>query len=129
MGEESGVITAPHKTGVSRRFQFCALEYRPVSQHQELFPGGPVVLLVVKDKTQGLRFLVDPEMRKCVREEDLAYLDALLLDFAERAKLHPDALFQQLCSLAVGPLIVREAGSRSGKYSELLALYSDVIQA
>jgi hypothetical protein len=94
-------------------------------QSQEPSLTGPVALLVVKDDKNGLHFLVHPELHKSIRKEDQAYLHSLLLDFTERAKLHPEALFQQLCSLAVGPLIVREVGSHPDRYSELLALYTE----
>lgn len=77
----------------------------------------------------GLHFLVHPELLNSVREVDQSYFHSLLLDLAERAKLHPDALFQQLCSLAVGPLIAREVGSHFGSYSELLSLYAEFVPA
>jgi hypothetical protein len=84
---------------------------------------------VVKDENGGLQFLVHPELRKHVQADDLAYIESLLRDFARRAKLHPDALFQQLCSLAVGPLIVQETGPHLGECPELLHLVADFIQA
>jgi hypothetical protein len=46
-----------------------------------------------------------------VGSEDLPLIRSLLLDFTERAKLHPAALFKQLCSLSVGPLVTHAVGS------------------
>jgi hypothetical protein len=91
--------------------EFCALEYRP--QDWELASSGvaPVIVLALRDKERGLRFLVHPELRKVVRGEDFAFIESLMLDFGERAKLHPAALLKHLCSLGVGPLVTQEAGS------------------
>jgi hypothetical protein len=84
---------------------------------------------VVKDEKGGLQFLVHPELRKTVGEEDLGYIDSLLKDFLERARLHPEALFQQLCSLAAGPLIAQEAGSQLGDFPRLLELSEKFVEA
>lgn len=84
---------------------------------------------MVKDEKGGLRFLVHPELRKTVNEEDFSYIDLLLKDFLKRARLHPEALFKQLCSLAAGPLIAQEAGSHLGEYPRLVELSEKFIQA
>jgi hypothetical protein len=49
-------------------------------------------------------------LRSIVQAEDLIYIDSLLQDFKVRAKLHPEALFKQICSLSVGPLVTQEIG-------------------
>jgi hypothetical protein len=69
------------------------------------------VLLVLKGEDESIRLLVHPEIRTIVQEEDLAYIEALLLDFPERAKQHPADFFKQISSLGVGPLVTREVGS------------------
>jgi hypothetical protein len=91
--------------------EFCALEYRP--QDWEVASSGvaSVIVLVHRDKERGLRFHVHPELRKVVRGEDFVFIESLLLDFRERAKLHPAALLKHLCSLGVGRLVTQEAGS------------------
>ena len=63
---------------------------------------------MLRDQEGNLSFLVHPELRTIVQKNDLEYLEALLQDFLERAKLHPEALFKQLSSLGVGPLVARE---------------------
>jgi predicted component of type VI protein secretion system len=70
----------------------------------------------------SLRFLTHPEMATIVREGDLAYIASRVSDFLERAKLHPAALFKQLSSLAVGPLVTREAGSSLAEFPSLQEL-------
>jgi hypothetical protein len=66
---------------------------------------------VLKGETGSLRFLVHPELRSIVEGEDLVYIEDLLRDFLERAKQDPEALFKQLSSLGVGPLVVNVVGS------------------
>jgi hypothetical protein len=84
---------------------------------------------VVRDEEGKLQFLVHPEWRKGVRKEDSAYIGSLLKDFPERAKLHPEELFQQLCSLTAGPLKTQEAGSHLDEYPHLLKLFAEFVLA
>ena len=63
-------------------------------------------------------------MNQVVQIEDIAYIDSLLRDFIERARLNPVDLFQQLCSLAVGPLVALEVGSQLVAYPRLWELSS-----
>jgi hypothetical protein len=71
-----------------------------------------------------LCFSVSPELGQIVRGEGLAYIESLLKDFVERAKTCPAELFQQLCSLAVGPLVTVEVGTRLSEYPRLKELSS-----
>jgi hypothetical protein len=89
--------------------EFCALEYRPMDSDVATSEVAPVVALVLREQNGSLRFLVNPKLRTIVRTEDLAFLESLLQDFTERAKLHPAALFQHLSSLGVGPLVTQIA--------------------
>lgn len=113
---------SPYSANAIPRPQFCALEYRPEQHEQASQSAGFVILLAVKDEAGGLSFLVHPDLRKYVREEDRDYLDSLLEDFSERAKLDSEALFQQLCSLAVGPLIPCQVGELLAEYPQLMEL-------
>jgi hypothetical protein len=76
-----------------------------VSSHEER-----VVLLVLRDETGSVTFFVNPELRSIVKGEELTYIEDLLKDFIGRAKEHPIALFKQLSSLGVGPLVTYESG-------------------
>jgi hypothetical protein len=83
---------------------------------------------VLEDGEGSLRFLVHPKLRAIVSDNDLSYLESLLKDFLERAKLNPAALFKQLSSLGVGPLVTQEAGSNISDHPSLLNLCSRFVQ-
>jgi hypothetical protein len=108
--------------------EFCTLEYRP--QNWKIASSGvaPVIVLVLRDKDRGLRFLVHPELRKVVQGKDFVFIESLLLDFSERAKLHPAALLKHLCSLGVGPLVTQEAGSDISEYPPIKELSSRFLE-
>jgi hypothetical protein len=79
---------------------------------------------VLKDTSGGLRFLVDPGWRSVVPVLDVEYIESVLRDFLERAKDHPAGLFEQLSSLAVGPLVTQETGQQISDHPILLELSS-----
>jgi hypothetical protein len=83
-----------------------------------------IILLVLEDAEDKLSFLVHPQLRMVVSGSDLSYLESLLRDFVERARLHPAALFKQLSSLGVGPLVTQEVGPRISDHPPLLELCS-----
>jgi hypothetical protein len=83
---------------------------------------------VLEGEEDELRFLVHPDLRTVVAENDLPYLDSLLRDWVERTKLDPAALFKQLCSLGVGPLVTQEVGSSISDCPPLLYLCSHFVQ-
>lgn len=87
-----------------------------------------IIVLVLEDEQSKLRFLVHPQWREMVFGKDLSYLESLFKDFIERAKLHPEALFQQLSSLGVGPLVTQEAGTGIADHPHLLKLSSCFVQ-
>jgi hypothetical protein len=119
----------PH-TDENQQSGFCALEYRPRDWETSPFLplAAPVVMLVLRDMEGNLHFLIHPEMATIVQEGDMAYIESLLIDFHERAKLHPAALFKQLSSLAVGPLITREVGSKLAEHPSLLEISRFFVQ-
>jgi hypothetical protein len=84
--------------------------------------------LVFEDAKEGLRILVHPEWRKIILSEDIDYIDSLLRDFLERAKLHPEALFKQLSSLGVGPLVTHTTGKSVSDHPALLELCSSFVE-
>jgi hypothetical protein len=86
------------------------------------------VLLVLSNEKCRLRFFVHPDWRTFVQCDDLNYIESLLLDFSERAKSHPDALFKQLCNLGVGPILTQEAGANLDDYPSLRRLSSEFIE-
>ena len=59
-----------------------------------------------------LEVYIAPGLRSLVKPEDWTYINALLNDLKERARVEPEQLFRQLSSLNVGPLICEMAGAR-----------------
>ena len=106
------------------QMRFCALAYNPQPWSTRSLPVEPVILFVFQDEGGGLRFRVSPGLSQIVRDEGLAYIESLLKDFVERSKTCPGGLFQQLCSLAVGPLVTVEVGSRLSEHPRLQELSS-----
>ena len=90
------------------RGQICTLVY----QEHESFGSEPVsetaFLVAKKQQSEGLSLFVNPAWREFVASRHWEYMDDLLEDFKERKRFEPDALFQQLCSLRVGPIITHE---------------------
>ena len=119
---------ATGKHGEGLVLQFCALEHRPQNLTIGASPSAPVILLVLRDEGGSLHFLVHPEFRTLVPPEQLDYFETLLRDFAERAKVDPEALFKQLSSLGVGPLVTKEAGSDLSEYPDLQKLSEQFVR-
>jgi hypothetical protein len=80
------------------------------------------------DSESRLRFLVHPELRIVVQKEDLKYIQSLLVDFLERAKREPAALFKQLSSLGIGSLVTQELGSDIADNPSLQELASRFVE-
>jgi hypothetical protein len=91
---------------------FCALEYIPESLGDPLPTSKNVILLVTLDAECGLCFLIHPRLHQIVKSIDLPYIESLLEDFIERVRLNAVLLFEQLCSLTVGPLLTRTIGEQ-----------------
>jgi len=85
-------------------------------------------LLVFEDAKGGLCFLVRPDWRSAVQPEDVNYITNLFRDFPERADEQAAALFEQLSSLAVGPLVTQQTGERISDYPPLLDQFSRFVQ-
>jgi hypothetical protein len=90
--------------------------------------GAPVVLLALSCEDGKGCVLVDPELSSIVQAEDREYIQSLLEDFPQRAKRNPHALFTQLSSLAVGPLVTQIVGSDLKDYPELQKLSSTFVR-
>jgi len=104
--------------------EFCALEYRPQDREVASFGVAPVIVLVLKGREGGLHILVHPDLRTIVRRKDLAFLESLLQDFTERARMHPAALFKHLSSLGAGPLVTHLVGANLSETPSIKELFS-----
>jgi hypothetical protein len=107
---------------------FCALAYRPEDWDVASPRIAPIILLVLREQTGRLLFLVHPEVGTVVRGEDLVFIESLMHDLLERAKLHPDALFKHLCSLGVGTLMTQEVGSNISEHPSIKELFSRFVE-
>jgi hypothetical protein len=87
-----------------------------------------VVLLVLRSEDESLRFLVHPEWRTIVQGEDLAYIEALLRDFLDRAEMNPEALFQQISFLGVGSLTTQKVGLSLDDHPHIQELSSGFVE-
>jgi len=87
-----------------------------------------VILFALRDEAGNLRVLVHPDLPTVVHEEDMDYLQSLLMDFQERAQLDPDSLFEQLSALGVGLLVTRIVGEDFSDYPTLQTISSGFVQ-
>jgi hypothetical protein len=87
-----------------------------------------VIILVLKDESGDLRFFIHPELREIVQNSDLHYLDDLLWDFVERARIDSGGLFKQLCSVGVGPLVTVAVGSDLSEFPDIQEQTSKFVQ-
>ena len=83
---------------------------------------------MLRDEEDSLSFLVHPDLRAVVTENDRAYIESLLPDLVERTKQHPADLFEQLSSLGVGPLVTQVAGADLKDYPALQELSSTFVR-
>ena len=83
--------------------RICTLLYCPPQSLIELTEGF-VILLALRDAV-GLSLYVHRSRMQLVSERDQEYIEDLLMDLAERAKRHPEDVFQQLANLSSGPLV------------------------
>jgi hypothetical protein len=95
---------------------------------QDSARATPIFLIVFKAASGSLHFLIDPGWRSVVCARDLEYIGSLLHDFLGRAKEEPAALFEQLSSLGIGPLVTQAAGERISDYPALAELASRFVR-
>ena len=96
----------------NRPQRFCALSY-VAEKPSALIPQYPSVhVLVLLSDDAKLEVYIAPGLRSIVKPEDWTYINLLLNDLKERARIEPENLFRQLSSLSVGPLVCEMAGAR-----------------
>jgi hypothetical protein len=104
------------------------LGYKPNDWRIAESKAAVIVLFALWNEEGSLTLLVHPDLRSVVMKDDQAYFDSLLPDLVERSRLHPLALFKQLCSLGLGPLVTQEAGKSISDHPALLVLSSRFVQ-
>jgi hypothetical protein len=99
--------------------EYCTLAYSvPQECARASVNGSNTLLLAMLHDNDEMQILVHPDWRSLVQEQDLDYLDELFESFIERVSEDPLALFKQLTSLSVGPIVTKCAGTKA--YSDLL---------
>lgn len=88
--------------------QYCVVAYTASESEFSPLRDGPPILLAHLSPDSGLSLFVNSRWPDIVDHEHKDYFRSLLEDFALRAKLDPGGLFQQICSLNVGPLVTRD---------------------
>jgi hypothetical protein len=107
---------------------FCTLAYRPEDWDVDSPQIAPIILLVLREQTGRLLFLVHPDVGTVVRCKDLVLIESLIQDLLGRAKLYPEALFKHLCSLGVGLLITQDVGSNISEHPSIKELFSRFVE-
>jgi hypothetical protein len=85
-------------------------------------------MLVFRPTDNNLQLLVHPKFRTIVQEEDLVYIETLLMDLFERAERGAATLFKQISSLGVGPLVTQEVGTSLLESPSVQKIYSQFIE-
>lgn len=98
---------------------FCALVYRAQGSDLEPVPAEPVVLIVLRSGSNGLSFLVPPNLETIIHEKDRNHIESVLEDLLWRGKLEPEVIFQQLSSLSLGPILTLEVGADLAEFPKL----------
>jgi hypothetical protein len=114
------------ESGVVSKSRFCALAYAPMSGEGRLAAAEHVILLAIED-SGALRFLVHPNLKSVVNAVDFAYIESILKDFVERINRYATELFQQLCSLSVGPLQTHTVGDQLCEHPDIHSLVSQFV--
>lgn len=102
--------------------RFCAVEYRSPGQGSAASLENQIVLVTIQNEHGSLRFFLNPNWKRIVRADDLDYVESFLGDLGRRASVDAGALFKQLSSMEVGPLVTSETGHSLRDYPTITAL-------
>ena len=86
--------------------RFCALA-RSRTGHQQL---EDVFICLIELNRLRWRILIDSGWREVTEKDDQDYIDELIEDMKFRVMDGPEALFEQLSNLSVGPLLTYAVG-------------------
>jgi hypothetical protein len=104
------VTEQPAHTSTGLPQRYCALAAStPDSGAGPRGDEEPIVLVMMKGPLP--RILINPRWKLLLGEGEWNYFEDLLLDWRQQLAAHPEALFEQMCSLGTGPLIAVRVGS------------------
>ncbi len=115
----------PSSATDSQPERYCVLVY--VTAGSDFSPPGAEVpiLLAHMNSHRGLSLFFNPRWNEIVECGHQDYVHSLLDDLAVRAKSDPDAVFQQVTSLGVGPIVTRNVGQWDTRDHMVDALQAD----
>ena len=93
--------------------ELCVVVYRRPGTETTPPKDEPIFLIAHSQKPAQLSLFLNSVWREFVPEEDTEYIESLIEDLPERARIDPEGLFRHLSSLHVGSLITAEARSVS----------------
>lgn len=101
------------------RMEYCTLAYCALQEcaRASVNDSNTLLLATLHDNSE-MQILVNPDWRSFVQKQDSDYLEELFESFIKRVREDPLALFKQLTSLSVGPIVTKCAGTMA--YSDLL---------
>ena len=102
--------------------RFCVLQYIASGGEGDRVDSPTIIAVVTSAQDGEVAIRVHPECEKIVLPIDWEYMEALFRDFRMRIRSDPDALFQQLSDLSVGPLVTQEVGLDLAAYPEYLRM-------
>lgn len=108
--------------------RFVTLAYKPSAPARDVDRlDRQVVLLACEDGQDGWAFLVSPDFWQVVHEGDLQIINDFRLDLSARARRYPGALFLQLSSMSVGPLVTHKVGLTGDDDQYLIARCAEFV--
>jgi hypothetical protein len=84
--------------------RICTLVYRENENYGSERSSGTALLIAKWEQSGGLSIFANAAWRNFVLPKHQQYIEDLLGDFGERGS-EQEGLFQQLCSLHVGPIV------------------------
>lgn len=101
---------------------FCTVAYSD-SRGVEEVSGRDVILIAMGYPQEGWIQLKERRgWRESVREQDQAYVSAVLRDIVKRTSLEPQVVYRQLSELSIGPLVTHKTGTNLHSDKEVLAI-------
>lgn len=102
--------------------RYCVLEYRTGNGQSPPGDDTRVIALATSSDKNEVEIRVHPEWEKIVKSSDRDYFRSLWRDLKVRIESDPEAVFQQLSFLSVGPLITHVTGSNLSDHPDLFRL-------
>lgn len=105
------------------RTGYCVLEFKPQGEFQ-LSKDESRIIVIISAPAEGRAIVrVHPQWRSIVPVSEHNYLQELFNEFRHRAQIAPADLMNQLLTVNVGPIAMREAGQNLEDKPSLFRLF------